>query len=124
MTVNVDDTWRSATTTGQNLRSAVSTRSARLGAVSCFAEGTNPLIAEVLLCKQMAGSTPTLCLVMDLVLSVSKFSEKCYCMFLVDLGVAANTPFVSHMFTACKYQKERKRYVAFRHAWFYERESS
>lgn len=47
MQVNVDDTWGCALTTGQNLQLAASTRSDRLGAVDCFAEWTNPLIAEV-----------------------------------------------------------------------------
>lgn len=47
MTVNVDDTWGCALTTAQNLQLAASTRPDRLGAVDCFAEWTNPLLAEV-----------------------------------------------------------------------------
>ncbi|KAI9925802.1 hypothetical protein MW887_005608 [Aspergillus wentii] len=47
MMVTVDDTWGCALTTAQNLQLAASTRPDRLRAVDCFAEWTNPLIADI-----------------------------------------------------------------------------
>ena len=59
MDVNVDDTWGCALTTTQNLQLAASTRSDRLGAVDCFAEWTNPLIAEVPRMQSNGRLTPS-----------------------------------------------------------------
>lgn len=47
MTVNIDDTWGCALTTVQNLQIACSTSPNRLGACDCYAEWTNPMIADV-----------------------------------------------------------------------------
>lgn len=47
MSVNVDDTWGCALTTIQNVQLAATTRSDRLGAVDCYTEWTNPMIADV-----------------------------------------------------------------------------
>jgi len=47
MTINIDDTWGCALTTAQNLQIACSTSPSRLGACDCYAEWTNPMIADV-----------------------------------------------------------------------------
>ncbi|PVI01942.1 enolase C-terminal domain-like protein [Periconia macrospinosa] len=59
MNVNIDDTWGGALTTTQNLQLAVSTRPERLGAVDCFAEWTEPLIAEVPRVQSNGRITPS-----------------------------------------------------------------
>ncbi|KAE8422562.1 enolase C-terminal domain-like protein [Aspergillus pseudocaelatus] len=46
MMVTIDDSWGCALTTAQNLQMAASTRPDRLRAVDCYAEWTNPMIAD------------------------------------------------------------------------------